>query len=75
MLEWGSGKSLPRYRLRMRTLTMPFPIFKRGGIVGVRIAIVAEMWTGINVAWAPKSVPKTLRFLDIFSGYHLKGRK
>ena len=34
----------------MRTLAMLLPVFKRGGIIGVRIAIVAEMRAGIVFA-------------------------
>ena len=41
----------------MRTLTMPFPIFKRGGIVGVRIAIVTEMRAGIKIYFLKYTSP------------------
>ena len=41
----------------MRTLTMPLPIFKRGGIVGVRIAIVAEMRAGIKIYFLKYTSP------------------
>ena len=37
------SERLPRYRLGVRTLTMPFSVFKGSGVVGVRVAVVAEM--------------------------------
>lgn len=44
------GYKIPSYSLCMRTLAMLLPVFNGGGIIGVRIAIVAEMRAGIVFA-------------------------
>ena len=50
LLEYVSethAVSFPRYRLRMGTFAMPFPIRRRRRVVCVRVAIVAKMRTGV----------------------------
>ena len=40
----------PRYRLAMRTGAMPLPVLHRCGVVGVGVAVVAEVRAGVVLA-------------------------
>ena len=42
--------SSTRDRIRMRAFTMPFPVGHRRGVVGVGVAVVAEVRTGVVLA-------------------------